>query len=75
MSARADRSPAATVMNQAIELAVEGSSPYPERAAFVDADAPSAGLEIVRAVDEGLPIVLVSGDGSTRVLRPEPAVR
>jgi hypothetical protein len=59
-------------MDEAIELAIEGNSPYPERAAFVDADAPSAGIEIVRAVDEGLPVVLVSQDGSTRVLRPDP---
>jgi hypothetical protein len=40
-------------MDEAIELAIEGSSPYPEKAAFIDADAPSAGRETKRAGDEG----------------------
>ena len=71
MSTDSERSPAAKVMDRAIELAIEGKSPYPERAAFIDADTPSAGHEIERAADEGLPVVLVSADGSTRVLRPE----
>lgn len=70
-----NRSPAAKVMDEAIDLAIEGRSPYPEHAAFVDADAPSAGHEIERAVDEGLSVVLVSADGSTRILRPELAAR
>jgi hypothetical protein len=71
MTADSDRSPAAKVMDEAIDLAIEGRSPYPERAAFIDADTPSAGYDIERAADEGLPVVLVSADGSTRVLRPE----
>jgi hypothetical protein len=50
---------------------LEGRSPYPERAAFIDADTPSAGHDIERAADEGLPVVLVSTDGSTRILKPE----
>lgn len=62
---------AAKVMGEAIDLAIEGRSPYPERAAFIDADTPSAGPDIVRAADEGLSVVLVSGDGSIRVLKPE----
>ena len=65
------RSPAAKVMDEAIDLAIEGRSPYPERAAFVDADTASAGHEIKRAADEGIPVVLVAADGSTRVLLPE----
>jgi hypothetical protein len=65
------RSPAAKVMDEAIDLAIEGRSPYPERAAFVDADAASAGHDIERAADEGLSVVLVSADGSARVLKPE----
>lgn len=36
-------------MDEAIDLATEGRSPYPEKAAFVDADAPSAGHAIERA--------------------------
>jgi len=71
MTADSKRSPAATVMDEAIDLAIEGRSPYPERAAFVDADAPSTGHDIERAADEGLSVVLVSADGSTRVLKPE----
>jgi hypothetical protein len=70
-----NRSPAAKVMDEAIDLAIEGRSPYPEHAAFIDADAPSVGHEIERAVDEGLSVVLVSADGSTRILRPELAAR
>ena len=58
-------------MAEAIDLAIEGHSPYPEGAAFVDAAAPSAGHDIERAADEGLAVVLVSADGSTRVVKPE----
>lgn len=71
MSDDAKRSPAAKVMDEAIDLALEGRSPYPERAAFIDADTPSAGHDIERAADEGLAVVLVSADGSSRVLKPE----
>lgn len=61
---------AAKVMGEAIELAIEGHSPYPERAAFVDADTPTAGREIQRAAGEGLAVVLVSGDGKISILDP-----
>jgi hypothetical protein len=71
MSTDSDRSPAAKVMNEAIDLAIEGRSPYPERAAFIDADTPFAGHEIQRAADEGRSVVLVSADGSSRVLKPD----
>jgi len=71
MNTESSRSPAAKVMDEAIDLAVEGRSPYPERAAFIDADTPSAGHDIERAADEGLSVVLVSADGSTRVLKPD----
>jgi hypothetical protein len=71
MTADSMGSPAAKVMDEAIDLAIEGRSPYPERAAFVDADVPSAGHDIARAADEGLSVVLVSANGSTRVLKPE----
>lgn len=52
-------------MDEAIDLAIEGRSPYPDRAAFIDADTASAGHEIKRAAD----------DGSTCVLTPEAATR
>jgi hypothetical protein len=58
-------------MDEAIDLAIEGHSPYPERAVFVDAGSASAGLEIKCAADEGLPVVLVAADGSAHVLAPE----
>jgi hypothetical protein len=67
-------SPAARVMNEAIELALEERSPYPEKAAFVNADEPYVGAEIRRAADEGRAVVLVAADGSTRTLLPELAL-
>jgi hypothetical protein len=33
------RAPAALAMDEAIELAIEGRSPYPENATFIDAEA------------------------------------
>ncbi len=71
MSTDRTLSPAARAMEEAIELAIEERSPYPERAAFVDADEPYAGEEIRRAADEGRAVVLVAADGSTRTLLPE----
>jgi hypothetical protein len=73
MSIENRRSPAAKAMDEAIRLAIEGRSPFPARAAFIDAETASAGHEIKRAADEGLPVVLVAEDGSTRVLLPEAA--
>ena len=67
------KSPATRVMREAIELAIEERSPYPERAAFLDADSPRVGVAIKRAIDEDRAVVLVSADGSTRILRAEPA--
>jgi len=67
-----EQSPASRVMDEAIELAIEERSPYPERSAFLNADSPRLGTDIRRAVDDGMAIVLVSADGSVRVLRGEP---
>jgi hypothetical protein len=61
-------SPTAKAMDRAIDLAIEGNSPYPEHAAFVDADSPHAGHEMTRALDEGYSVVLVSADGRERVI-------
>lgn len=63
-------SPAGKALNEAIELAIQGRSPYPDEATFIDAEASMAGREIKRAADEGLPVVLVATDGSTRILTP-----
>jgi hypothetical protein len=61
-------SPTAKAMDRAIDLAVEGDSPYPENAAFVKADSPHAGSEMERALDDGYAVVLVSGDGRERII-------
>jgi hypothetical protein len=63
-------SPAMRVMEEAIELAVEERSPYPERAAFINADTPTTAKAIERSFDEQRAVVLVSADGSSRVLLP-----
>jgi len=61
-------SPTAKAMDRAIDLAIEGQSPYPEHAAFIDAESPHAGHEITRAFDEGYAVVLISADGRERVI-------
>jgi hypothetical protein len=66
-------SPAARVMEEAIELAIEERSPYPERAAFINAGLPMTDVAIRRAFDDDKAVVLVSADGTTRVLLPERA--
>jgi hypothetical protein len=63
-----DESRTAEAMDRAIDLAIEGGSPYPENAAFVDADSPRAGNEMARALDEGYAVVLVSSDGRERIV-------
>jgi hypothetical protein len=63
---------AGRVMSEAIDLDLEGRSPYPKRASFIDADAPYVGLAIRRAVDHDMAIVLVEADGSTLTLRESP---
>ena len=73
MGADPERSSAAKVMDEAIDLAIEGRSPYPDRAAFIDVDAPSAGQQAMRAADQGLSVVLVAADGKTCVLTPVPS--
>jgi hypothetical protein len=73
MSIDNHQSPAVKVMNEAIELAIEERSPYPDRAAFINADTPGMSAEIKRALDEDMAIVLVFPDYSTRTLHPEPA--
>jgi hypothetical protein len=58
----------AKAMDRAIDLAIEGNSPYPENAAFVDAESHHAGHEITRALDEGYAVVLISADGRERII-------
>jgi|HubBroStandDraft_1064217.scaffolds.fasta_scaffold1803002_1 hypothetical protein len=75
LTAGDERTPAARAMDEAIELAIEGRSPYPDTAAFIDAEAPGAVEAIKKAADEGRAVVLAYADGSTRVLRTEPFPR
>jgi hypothetical protein len=75
MSENNANSPAARVMSEAIELAIEGRSPYPDDATFIDAGAAWAGEEISKAAEAGRAVVLVSADGTARVLRAEAARR
>lgn len=62
--------PAMRAMQEAIELNIQGCSPYPDRAFFLDADAPNLGKWIALAADDGQAVVLVWQDGTTRVLHP-----
>jgi hypothetical protein len=61
-------------MHEAIELALEERSPFPERALFLNAEmVKHSGVFIRRAAKEGRSLVLVDPDRSTRVLTPEEA--
>jgi hypothetical protein len=62
-------------MDEAIELAIQERSPYPEKSLFIDAHEPDIGSEIRRAADEGRAVVLVDPDGTIRTLLPELAHR
>lgn len=72
MSTNNGDSPAMRVMEEAIELAIEERSPYPERVAFFNEDTPNNEKAIERALEEQRAVVLVAADYSTRVLLPEP---
>ncbi len=57
----------------AIELAIEGRSPYPDGAAFLAADQPGLGAWMADYAREHRPVVLVYPDGDERVLLALPA--
>lgn len=71
MSRHGDESPAGKAMDEAMELAIQERSPYPDRVAFIDADTPGTDRRVREAAAEGRAVVLVAADGSTRVLHPE----
>lgn len=54
----------------AIELAIEGKSPYPNEAAFLAADVPWFGETLARYARERTPVVIVYPDGEERILLP-----
>lgn len=59
-------------MDSAIERTIEGNPLHPERTAFVEADSPHAGREIVRALDDGYAVALVCADGDERIIVARP---
>jgi hypothetical protein len=59
-------------MDRAIEHAIEGHPSHLERTAFVEADSPHAGREIVRALDDGYAVALVCADGDERIVVAKP---
>lgn len=74
MSESNNRSPAGKVMDKAIKLAIAEKSPYPEQAAFIDADTPFTEREMKRVASEGYSVVLVSPDGSTQIVEAKDIV-
>jgi hypothetical protein len=75
MSEQKRQSPASDAFDEAIKLGIEERSPYPERALFVDIDAPNAGEQIKRAADEGVSVVLVDVNGTALVMKPQALAR
>lgn len=67
--------PAGRVMSEAIELAIEEKSPFPEQSAFIDADTPFTEQAMERAAEDGYSVVLVWPDCSTQVVAPEEIVQ
>lgn len=65
-----DASAAGRLMYEAIDLAMEDKSPFPDRSTFIDADTPAMSREIEAAIGEGQSAVVVSADGSSRVISP-----
>jgi hypothetical protein len=65
------RSAASRAMLDAVDgILRDGTSAVPERATFVDADDPTAGVQIARAAADGRAVVLCSADGTRQVLYP-----
>jgi len=68
------RTPADIAFLEAIELAIDDRSAYPDGAVFVDSDQPFSGKAIADAAAEGRAVVLCTPDGRRLVLQaPRPA--
>jgi cystathionine beta-lyase/cystathionine gamma-synthase len=67
--------PAGHAMMEAIELKIQGRSPYPDRACFLNAGIRTLGKRIAEATKKGYAVVLVWEDGTARVIQPEPLAR
>lgn len=59
----------------AVELAIDGKSPYPNGAAFLASDLPGFGETLARYARERIPVVIVYPDGEERVLTPAPVAQ
>jgi sirohydrochlorin ferrochelatase len=68
MSTHTHQTPAGRVMSEAIRRAINGRSPYPDDAAFIDAGTPTTNRAIQHAEADNCAIVLVDPDGGTRIL-------
>lgn len=64
-------SPASRKMEEAIDAVLDGSPIVPDRSTFIDADTPYTDREMKWAAEEGNWAVVVSPDGSMRILSPE----
>lgn len=64
-------SPASLKMEEAIEAVLEGSPIVPDNSTFIDADSPSLDREMRWAADKGSSAVVVSQDGSMKIIPPE----
>lgn len=63
-------SAAGHLLYEAVDLAMEDRSPFPDRSTFIDAETPATSREIEAAIGEGQSAVVVSADGSSRVISP-----
>jgi hypothetical protein len=64
------QSPASRKMDEAIDAVLEGSPIVPEKSMFIDADSPNIDREMKWAADKGSSAVVVSLDGSMRIVSP-----
>lgn len=73
LTSRPDRpSPAPVALLEAVDQAIEGESPYPDRATFVDADGPGVGRQIAQAYADDRAVVLCYADGTRLVVTAAP---
>jgi hypothetical protein len=64
-------SPASLKMEEAIDGVLEGSPIAPDKSMFIDADSPNIDREMRWAADKGNSAVVVSPDGSMRIVSPD----
>ena len=65
------RSPASVKMDEAIEAVLEEKPIVPDRSTFIDADSPNLDDEMKWVAGKGNSAVVVSPDGSMKIVPPE----